>query len=188
VLFKQRFYGGLVSGAITVTIRKWSRAQVKVGGRYRTPACTLAVDAIEHIPIERVTEADARAAGFADLAALCRETGLEAGDVIYRVHFHRVDDAPAPVHSDDVIRTRLERLDRASKTGPWTRAVLDLIATRPGTRAADLAGLVGREKLPFKADERKLKALGLTESLEVGYRLSPRGQAFVAGEAPARES
>ena len=26
---------------------------------------------------------------------------------------------------------------------------------------------------------RKLKALGLTESLEVGYRLSPRGRAFL---------
>ena len=29
---------------------------------------------------------------------------------------------------------------------------------------------------------RKLKALGLTESLEVGYRLSPRGAAYLDGE------
>jgi hypothetical protein len=27
---------------------------------------------------------------------------------------------------------------------------------------------------------RKLKALGLTESLDVGYRLSPRGEALMA--------
>ena len=33
---------------------------------------------------------------------------------------------------------------------------------------------------PFKRDVRKLKALGLTESLEVGYRLSPRGRAWLA--------
>ena len=39
----------------------------------------------------------------------------------------------------------------------------------------------GRERLPFKADVRKLKALGLTESLEVGYRLSPRGRAYPDG-------
>ena len=26
---------------------------------------------------------------------------------------------------------------------------------------------------------RKLKALGLTESLEIGYRISPRGQALL---------
>ena len=28
----------------------------------------------------------------------------------------------------------------------------------------------------------KLKNLGLTESLEVGYRLSPRGRAYLEGE------
>ena len=46
-------------------------------------------------------------------------------------------------------------------------------------RAADLAPLLGRERLPFKRDVRKLKELGLTESLEVGYRLSPRGRAVL---------
>jgi hypothetical protein len=35
------------------------------------------------------------------------------------------------------------------------------------------------ELQPFKLNVRKLKALGLTESLEVGYRLSPRGAAFL---------
>jgi hypothetical protein len=35
------------------------------------------------------------------------------------------------------------------------------------------------ERAPFKLDVRKLKRLGLTESLEVGYRLSPRGRAFI---------
>jgi hypothetical protein len=52
-----------------------------------------------------------------------------------------------------------------------------LIASSPGVRAEDLARSVGREKMPFKLDVRKLKELGLTESLETGYRLSPRGQA-----------
>lgn len=36
------------------------------------------------------------------------------------------------------------------------------------------------EKLAFKADVRKLKELGLTESLDVGYRLSARGEAALA--------
>jgi predicted transcriptional regulator len=56
--------------------------------------------------------------------------------------------------------------------------VLGLIAERPATRAPDLAASLGRETAPFKADVRKLKELGLTESLEVGYRLSPRGRAY----------
>jgi hypothetical protein len=57
-------------------------------------------------------------------------------------------------------------------------------------RAPDLAARMGRETLPFKRDVRKLKELGLTESLEVGYRLSPRGRAYrrgsgeVTGTAP----
>jgi hypothetical protein len=55
--------------------------------------------------------------------------------------------------------------------------VLELIARHPETRAADLAPMLGRERLPFKADVRKLKELGLTESLRIGYRLSPRGRA-----------
>jgi hypothetical protein len=39
--------------------------------------------------------------------------------------------------------------------------------------------MAGMETAPFKRNVRKLKELGLTESLEVGYRLSPRGQAFM---------
>ncbi len=58
---------------------------------------------------------------------------------------------------------------------------LRLIAERPAVRAADLAAAVGREKAPFKLDVRKLKNLGLTLSLDVGYRLSPRGEAYLAG-------
>ena len=72
------------------------------------------------------------------------------------------------------------RLARYDAHGPWTRETLELIAARPATRAGDLAAELGRERLPFKADVRKLKALGLTESLEVGYRLSPRGSAYLA--------
>jgi hypothetical protein len=77
------------------------------------------------------------------------------------------------------VTQRLRRLDAASRHGAWTRTVLCLIRDRPGVRAADLAAAVARERLDFKADVRKLKELGLTESLEVGYRLSPRGRAVL---------
>ena len=36
------------------------------------------------------------------------------------------------------------------------------------------------EKMAFKRRIRMLKELGLTESLEVGYQLSPRGRALLA--------
>jgi hypothetical protein len=79
----------------------------------------------------------------------------------------------------DEITRRLDRLDRASAYGEWTRAVLDVIDRRPAVRAADLAQEFGRETQPFKLDVRKLKNLGLTISLERGYRLSPRGEAYL---------
>ena len=54
-----------------------------------------------------------------------------------------------------------------------------LIERMPAIRAGDLADEVGRERLAFKADVRKLKNLGLTISLGVGYELSPRGHAYL---------
>ncbi|HEY5076740.1 MAG TPA: hypothetical protein VIJ48_04485, partial [Acidimicrobiia bacterium] len=90
--------------------------------------------------------------------------------------------ATVTLSDDDVaeLRRRLARLDRASSYGSWTAEVLRIIAARPGVRAADLAASFGRETQAFKLDVRKLKNLGLTSSLEIGYRLSPRGEAYLA--------
>ena len=57
--------------------------------------------------------------------------------------------------------------------------MLRLIAANPARRAPDLAELRGLETVVFKRDVRKLKELGLTESLDIGYRISPRGQALL---------
>jgi hypothetical protein len=55
-----------------------------------------------------------------------------------------------------------------------------LIQKHPRIAASKLAAKLGRETLPFKVDVRKLKKLGLTQSFEVGYELSPRGEAVLA--------
>jgi hypothetical protein len=52
-------------------------------------------------------------------------------------------------------------------------------------RAPELAAELGRDTPSFKRDVRKLKELGLTESLDIGYRLSPRGVAVVDAESGA---
>jgi hypothetical protein len=183
VLFPNRLRDGLRDGSITLTFRHWSRPQAKVGGRYRTGGGDLVVESITPVEVGAVTDAEARRAGFADAAAIRREMRWSDDLVVLRIAFHREEPsappAPPPL-DDDAIDARLDRLDAASATGPWTRATLDVIARRPGVRAGDLAAELGRERLPFKADVRKLKRLGLTESLEVGYRLSPRGRAYVA--------
>lgn len=61
-----------------------------------------------------------------------------------------------------------------------------MIRDHPAVRAADLCRLVGQERDRFKPDVRKLKNLGLTISLEIGYRLSPRGETYLRDrELPA---
>ena len=70
---------------------------------------------------------------------------------------------------------KLKHTDERSSRGPWACRTLALIAEQPGTRAGNLAALLGWETPPFKANVRKLKKLGLTESLETGYRLTQRG-------------
>ena len=83
--------------------------------------------------------------------------------------------------TDDDRRSVDATLDRwdAVRAAPWTREILRLIADNPGVRAPDLAASLGRETLPFKQDVPKLKELGLTRSLQVGYGISPRGRAYL---------
>jgi hypothetical protein len=198
MLFEQRLWAGLADGTVTVTFRRWQRPRAVAGGRHRTPAGVLAVDAVTVVDPAAITQDDARAAGFGSLAELRRRLDRHGGGPVYRVDFHHAGADPrealrqaGSLSADELagLRARLDRLDRAARGGPWTAATLRLIADRPQVRAADLAATAGRERLAFKADVRKLKELGLTESLEVGYRLSPRGRALLEGlDAPtARE-
>jgi len=191
VLIERRAREGITDGSITLLFRRWKRRQVLAGRRYRTNAGILAVDSVDIVDPAAVPGEDVRNAGYDSVASLVADLRGEAGDPVYRLSIRRIDEAdPRDVLArqsrlgDDEraeLRRRLDRLDRASSHGPWTAAVLAAIAAQPGTRAADLAAQFGREVLPFKTDVRKLKNLGLTLSLEVGYRLSPRGRAYLDG-------
>ena len=190
MLFKARFWAALEDGSLQVAFRRWKRPTVKAGGRLRSPRGLLSIDAVTPIAINDITAADATAAGYDSLDDLLRELVARDDGELYRIDFHRIgEDDRIALRNDDAltpddraaIDARLARLDKASATGPWTTAVLRLIAERPAVRAGDLAEVLGYERLPFKVNVRKLKALGLTESLGVGYRLSPRGRAYLEG-------
>ena len=193
MLFRQDVLRRVAEGDVTLAFRRWRRPTVKAGGTLRTRVGVLAIDSVEPVDEDQVTDADARRAGAADREALL--AGLRAVGRLYRVEFRLAGPDPriALRERSDIspeeraeIDARLTRLDTASRHGPWTAAVLELIAERPGTRAPDLAASFGRETAPFKADVRKLKELGLTESLLVGYRLSARGRAYLSTRARAR--
>ena len=85
--------------------------------------------------------------------------------------------------ADDVaaIAGRLDRWDAAAET-TWTRDYLRTIGENEAVRAPDLAAGFGMDVPRFKRRVRQLKGLGLTISLDVGYRLSPRGRAFLRME------
>jgi hypothetical protein len=192
MLFRRADLAAIAAGERTLAFRRWKRPQVKVGGTQQTPIGLLAIEAVDRV--EEITPADARRAGFPDPAAALAMMRDREGD-IYRIAFRLAGPDPRIALRENAaltaadraeIAARLARLDRGGTHGLWTDATLRAIADAPGTRAADLAERFGRERLPFKADVRKLKALGLTESLEVGYRLSPRGRAYLDGVvAPA---
>jgi hypothetical protein len=193
VLFRQDVLRRIGEGEVTLAFRRWRRPTVKAGGTLRTRVGVLAIDSVVVVDERDVTDADARRAGAPDREAVLSEG--PAGRPLYRIEFRLAGPDPriALRERSDIspgeraeIDARLARLDAASRHGPWTGTVLGLIAERPGTRAPDLAASLGRETAAFKADVRKLKELGLTESLEVGYRLSPRGRAYYGYSGVAR--
>ena len=185
MLFRADTLEGIAAGRVTVAVRRWRRPTVRTGGTLVTRVGVLAIDSVDRV---ETAELNARAAGASSLDELLAADQLRRDGDLYRIRFHLDGDDPrlALRERDDMsddemaeVVGRLARLDRSSRHGEWTAATLELIAERPGVRAGDLATQVGREMQPFKTDVRKLKALGLTESLEVGYRLSPRGAAVL---------
>lgn len=193
LLFQKRFQEGIVAGTVRTTFRQWDKPRVKVGGRYRVhPIGVVEVDAVSRVRLGDVTEADARAAGFADRAELIEfmrpvaKGPLTARTLLFRVDLHhggdgdRVSLALEDALSEEDVEEIARRLRRLDGEEPWTRRTLSLIGRRPRTAASKLAPSFGLETLPFKERVRKLKRLGLTQSFEVGYELSPRGRAFLA--------
>ncbi len=111
----------------------------------------------------------------------------KGGDHIFRVRLSWVGEDPRVELRTSVpdakelaeITAAVAKLDAGRRSGPWTRQILEWIRNNPGVISTELAGLLGRDVPPMKADIRRLKALGLTESLRIGYRLSPRGAAYL---------
>lgn len=200
LLFQKRFHAGLVSGAVTLTFRRWDRARVKAGSRYRChPIGVLVVDQVDEVRVADISDEQARRAGFADRAELveymatAKDEPLTDASLVYRVALRhggdgdRIEGALDDQLSEDDLRDLTARLSKLDAREPWTRATLDAIARQPRVAASRLAAQLGRETAPFKAGVVRLKKLGLTQSFEVGYEITPRGRAFMAATAQAKQ-
>lgn len=179
----------IVAGEVDTAFRRQRRPTVVAGGTLRTRSGMLDIVAVDEIDPADITPTDARRAGFATVDDLVASLVDKPDAAVYRIRLRpggpdprerlRADDELGVADVDE-LRGRLDRLDAASRRGPWTRAFLAQLAEHPHVRAPDLAAALGWQTAPFKANVRKLKALGLTISHSPGYELSPRGRALVA--------
>ena len=178
---------GIKAGTVDLGFRRWDRPRVVVGTRMRTAVGLIEVTSVDPVDETAITDDDARRAGAGSLDALRRGLAARADRPVFRVGLRWAGEDPRialrqqpPTEAELAqVRARLDRLDAASPAGPWTRQTLAIIDRSPEVRAPDLAAELGRDTASFKRDVRKLKELGLTESLDIGYRLSPRGEAVV---------
>jgi hypothetical protein len=182
VLFKLGQLEGIAAGEIDLQFRRWDRPRARAGGRQRTAVGVIRIDDVR--VVERVCEEEARRAGFGspdEVVAALRPDGE-----LYRIELHLEGPDPRIALREsipsadelDELRATIDRL-------PWAMDYLRAIAENPEVRASDLAASFGVETRVFKPRVRRLKELGLTISLSPGYRLSPRGEAFLKHVGPA---
>lgn len=165
---------------------------MKVGGRYRVhPIGVVEVNAVDSVTLAEISEAEAQAGGFqsrdellAYMAPVAKKP-LTPTTPLFRVGFvhggdgDRVSIALETELSPEALADLEKRLARLEREGPWVKKVMALIDKHPRVAASQLAKKLKRETDPFKIDVRKLKKLGLTQSFEVGYEVSPRGRKFL---------
>ena len=92
--FSRELRDDVLAGDITLTVRLWTRPQVKEGGRYRVGLGLIEVDTVELVPFSAITEADVHRAGEPDRETL-RSRAAHAGPIdedtlVYRIELHPV--------------------------------------------------------------------------------------------------
>jgi hypothetical protein len=182
MLLGRETLAGIERGTITLVFRRWRKPTVRTGGTLLTGAGKLHIRSVEPIDAAGITSADAERAGYVSRDELLRELTRWEGH-LYRIELGPIEPDPrvalrsASIEQAELesVCHRLERMDAKSPSGAWTRQTLELIRDHPEVRAGHLCEMLGHDRTLFKQNVRKLKALGLTESLPVGYRISPRG-------------
>ena len=179
MLFRNDILQGIAEGRVTLAFRRWRRPPPAEGSALRSPIGVLRLDRVTIVDEGDISPEDVARTGMSadELRASIAGEGM-----LLRIELHFAGDDPRLALRErlpedvelEAIVARLARIDGASAM-PWTTRYLQLIAAHPGVVSRVLARQVDADVPPFKRRVRQLKELGLTESLEVGYRLSPRG-------------
>ncbi|MEX2161748.1 MAG: hypothetical protein WD751_07510 [Anaerolineales bacterium] len=185
MLFREPFLEGVRAGTLSTAFRRWTQPRVKVGTRMRTPIGVVEVLSVQAIMEIEITSTDAARAGYASRAELQQDLSPISEGQLYRVVLKYGGEDPriqlreaADLSVEDFAAIQ-KKLKGYEREGAWTRKVLKLIAKNENVLASKLAKKMGMEKYAFKRRVWQLKELGLTKSLDIGYRLSPRGRAYL---------
>ncbi|HNU07991.1 MAG TPA: hypothetical protein PKO33_09520 [Pyrinomonadaceae bacterium] len=177
MLLKNATLDRIIAGEISVVFRVWKRPTVKAGGTLNTRKGVLAIKNVEQIDRGQVTDEDIRNAGLGSRDDLCE---IDRKGDFYRITVKYVGEDPRVAMRQNLDAVELASIrEKVLAMGDWATEYLREIGRRPNIHAQVLADDFGLEKLKFKARVRRLKALGLTESLRPGYKLSLRGEALV---------
>ncbi len=174
MLLNNKTLEAIIKGEISVVFRVWKRPTVKTGGTLTTRKGLMFIDNVEQIDRSKVTVKDIKNAGLSSRDEVC-EVDRE-GD-FYRITLHYHGEDPRIALRENLDKKQLQIVcDKLNKMGDWTNQYLRMIHDQPNIHAQILADSAGLEKAKFKGQVRRLKTLGLTESLRPGYKLSIRGE------------
>jgi hypothetical protein len=138
VLFKRDTLQAIADGKVSLAFRRWVRPSVRADTLLRTAAGVVRVTGIAATAPDAISEADARAAGYASPAALLASLAGRDGTLYWiELRLEGADPrvalrckAPSGAEMRDVLQ-RLARMD-AARDSPWTDQILTLIAANPG--------------------------------------------------------
>ncbi|WP_018179899.1 hypothetical protein [Jongsikchunia kroppenstedtii] len=197
MLITRRIAEGIRDGSVTTQYRRWDEPRVKVGGTQMTSAGIIRFTRVTRVSdLDRITDRAAQAAGMKNADTLRKALtsdrprsprGGRGGDTVFRINVEWVGEDPRIALREMLpdgaeladLHARLTRME-SRRDVPWIRDILTWIRDNPRVVSTVLAERRGVELQPMKADIRKLKALGLTISHDVGYELSPRGAAYLS--------
>jgi hypothetical protein len=183
-------------GEVDLAFRRWQKPTVKTGGRLRNSLGELAIVNVEIVDPATISDSDAVRAGFDSAETLTAELFRERKpsarartakpnehSQVYRVEIRYVGEdnrialRAAELSDEDLaaLAAKVRLMETRSSRGDWATRALTLIERWPCRRAPELAELENLETVVFKTSVRRLKELGLTESMRVGYQLSPLG-------------
>lgn len=88
MVFTKRLRDGVRRGRIRCSVRIWTNAHVKVGGRYPMDDGHIVVDSVERITLKDVTYDLARESGFESVKDLLGIAKHGKGKKVFLIRFH----------------------------------------------------------------------------------------------------